>query len=103
MPLTKRVPKGAKRVIAHIRDLVRKPSELPKSAVLTGILLHWMYKAINTCPLGLLPGAVGRPDRTDNLGPKSRHLGNREIEIFFRWWDTQTDPKAAVRAVWGRS
>lgn len=98
-------PKGTQIVVNLLRANVPKPTNLPKLWGERG--LRWTHpcKLVPCCPLGLLPAAT----LACPVGPCSIGVSNDTwdpvwdpaITAFIGWWDSQTDPKAAVEAVWG--
>lgn len=95
------IPPEAMPAVLEIRDKIRRPKNLP-SLIKTGPRTHrlrWTHPVFLTpcCPLGLYPGA-GSAEATSIYEIPSL---DGACSIFWRWWDRQTDPKAAVEAVWG--
>lgn len=95
------IPAAAAPVVAAIRRNVPRPQ--PRDfAALTGSV---RLRCSGTCPQGMIPGArVRTPYRSDDFDGRvsAENLQTEAIRAFARWWDSQTDPEAAVAAVWGR-
>lgn len=115
--MTKRIPKAAKPIVEKIRELVPRPTNLP-SLTTTNTddpVLRWTWPrrpSNQCCPLGLLPNAlVGVPVGPQGTGLWPGHDMDWEewrdkdssVSAFIGWWDAQTDPQAAVNAVWGKA
>jgi hypothetical protein len=93
-PLTRPIPKEALPVVELLRKDVPRPSELPQ---ITWGLCKLRFS--NDCSaMGLHPESFGG-DPYDQI-TFSLSVSYKEIKAFRRWWDEQTDPQAAVDAVW---
>lgn len=93
------IPRAAAPVVWFIRWWVPKPKVLPEP-VRPGNALGWP-NGVCRCPLGLLPGAiVAAPMNAEAAGIDSEH--HDAVREFWGWWDSQTDARAAVDAVWGK-
>ena len=96
MPLTRPIPEDAMPVVEIIRREVPRPRELPVSRSNVGDLLRFG----TACPMGLCPKAeTPTPAGQDTFG---YDVKLHEIWAFFDWWDNESDPQAAVDAVWPR-
>jgi hypothetical protein len=93
MALTRPIPKQAMPIVELIRWWVPKPKRRPVPYFYTGICLRFKGK----CPMGLLPFAEGNaPFKSSQCGgAPTSYIGR-----FAAWWDEQSDPKAAMDAVW---
>ena len=102
------VPKLAKVVIKDIRKNIKKPKTLPfPPNSITNTCLRWRIKHRFYCPLGFYPGL----DFTKSCGgfspgkrsaiPKKAKFNSKQFKSFIHWWDKQTNPEEAVKAVWG--
>ena len=103
--ITRPIPKRARRIVDTIRREVPRPSYLPLYAEWYECRgrLRWVTPAPDcrvVCPLGLLSRPVSpAPIVADDL--PAYKFSDRQVAAFWRWWDEQYDPKAAVEAVWG--
>jgi len=96
-------PKEAEPVRQYIIKNVGRPKTLPQSRYIDH--LRFIKNELKVCPLGLLPLAVRRNpiDKAEmGLSIHSPILRNKDIEIFWTWWDAQTDPQYAVDTVWNK-
>lgn len=111
--MTYECPEAAQPTASLIREKVRRPPVLPRlrtnwksvpeaNALELGKSLRWDKEVgyACCCPAGLLPGAVvGDPCAAKSAGlPDNMQPA---MTAFIDWWDSLTDPKAAVDAVWG--
>lgn len=92
------IPKAALPVVEIIRRDVPRPEELPTLGF-ENVVLRWRNKKTK-CPMGL-------PDASTAVAPAvgTSFAGgvctDTAVKAFGVWWDQQTDPQAAVDAVWG--
>lgn len=87
-----------------IREQVPRPKRLPRATECDGTRLRFYTTPAGyiLCPMGLLPEAKSPcPTGLHNFGkpPGSEY----QIIQSWVWWDSLTDPQAAVDAVWGES
>jgi hypothetical protein len=99
------VPLSARPLARLIRKHVPRPDNLPKPTGYTSINLRWngSYRGndCNTCPGGLLPGAVDpEPEVASDLGPLGKHISQEQLVNFVLWWDCECDSEDAVDALW---
>lgn len=106
MTLTRPIPALAMPVAKVIRRDVARPKRLPKLCNIPdwdgeGQALRWRVSRNFSCPMGQHPLAWA-------LAPTERRefpipgCNQASIGSFGKWWDEQTDPLAAVNAVWGK-
>ena len=79
-------PEAAEPVRQKIRELVKRPKELPTPALLDGCL-HFPVRE-GFCPYVKLPGGT---------------LTFEEGRHFTKWWDRCTEAQQAVDTVWGKA
>lgn len=106
MSLTRPIPKEAEDIAAMIRAEVPRPKSLPESALAGPSMasLRWPHPMFALCcPMGFLPAAEnGEPSDYGCFAEGAFETeANEAIWSFGQWWDEQTDPQAAVDAVWG--
>ena len=104
------VPAEAMPAVKEIRARIPRPRNLPslwttrlgKLPPLWTTRLRWTHPISKApcCPLGLHPESVNRPDATSITGRPDLDV---PCKTFWRWWDSQQDPQAAVDAVWGKA
>lgn len=102
------IPEAAIPMRDFIRKMVPKPEELPESKKTEyGVrALRWQSKrwyGLACCPMGLLSSAKNPSpaDNTQFTGIDEDWLTELCVIDFGHWWDSHTDPKEAVEAVWG--
>ena len=99
MSLTRPIPEAARPVVKILRRDVQRPRELP---IVCRNMTHlrWPHRAMS-CPMGLHPkSSCSSPELTEDF---AYHRTPQEgVEEFANWWDAQTDPQAAMDAVWPR-
>ena len=112
MALTRPIPERAMPIVAILRRDVRRPPYTtlrPFTRGSTG--LRWFRNHETLCPIGLHPKATSQDpdDEYDALWieemfePRTEHLRRTYRRAFYAlidWWDEQTDPHAAVHAIW---
>lgn len=94
------MPKAAQVIAKVIRAKVKRPKRLPQYHTYNNALRFNMKRG-QCCPMGLLPGAKRTTPAfvySFNKSPGTQE----QIELFWRWWDSQTNPQQAVDAVWGK-
>jgi hypothetical protein len=101
--LTRPIPDAAVPVL----ELLRRDVPRPDPGNLNGTVLRWfMFTRTGMgqyCdPLGLHPNAVCGTPRIPDALPGVPVLRREMMQAFADWWDEQTDPQAAVDAVWGQ-
>lgn len=105
MALTRPIPEEAMLVVELIRERIPRPKELPVPWCHDGNELRWKGGDMDgCCPMGMDPSTLDdAPTSQRHFIPDSPFylLGNKPIEIYAYWWDTQTDAQAAVDATWG--
>ena len=99
------IPAEAMPVVEILRRDVPKPHGLPSSRLDSGQQMHWEGCK---CPMGLHPLAESYTPTTpeQSLGfidMDERFRLGEPVDSFLEWWDAQTDPQAAVDAVWGEA
>lgn len=108
--MTTPIPRSARPVVWFIRWWVKKPRTLPRPDSTDLKELRWRKVKLSQrcCPLGLCPAAiVGNPAFPYSAGLTESELEDyaevlTAFESFISWWDSQTDARAAVDAVWGK-
>lgn len=92
------LPKQAEVIAKAIREQVPRPNELPMFYLVSDAKLKLRFN--HKCPMGFLQNAkhVVPSSANDFIVPPGN---DEEIIAFATWWDSQTDPQAAVNAVWG--
>ena len=91
------IPKAAQPIADYIRENVSRPVFLP-TPHRSGCCLSWEGGTYGTCPMGLL-------DEAEHPLPKTIYdfhpnmFTNDGIKYFYTWWDSQTDPQAAINAI----
>ena len=103
----KPIPRAAIPVMRLIRSTVRKPQKLPVLSGLEGeksLRFFFPWSNDEYCPMGLLPSAAdGTPTEVlETWNGKHPPASRTAIKLFWRWWDSLTDARSAVDAVWGR-
>ncbi len=98
MSLTRPIPKTAMPIVEVLRRDVPRPKELPKCGDYVLHLLRWEK---SYCPMGLHPRANSKAPYF-NINDFPSYPKIRAIQRFANWWDDQTDPRAAMDAVWPR-
>ena len=96
------IPAAAMPVVEAIRREVPRPKQLPKPGPRAEHGERAFLRFGAACPMGLLPGArTPCPSSRDEL--YWFELTSHSIVAFYHWWDAQTDARAAMDLVWGRS
>ena len=92
------IPKSALPIAEYIRENAPRPKELPRPRHGEGLRFGLF------CPTGLLSEATDPTPgyRFEFLRPP-KGFSQLAIESFYKWWDSQTDPQAAMDAIWPRS
>ena len=96
-----KMPKAAQVIAKVIRAKVKKPKLLPNKWGHPGSPMRFQRIKGRYCPMGLLPGAKSATpllSESFNKPPGTQ----AQINAFWRWWDSQTNPRQAVDAVWGK-
>jgi hypothetical protein len=95
------IPPEAMPVVRIIRRKVRRPATLPsfRNGQRGGPLRFGKKPNEAYCPMGALPNAIHITPCTPRQAGLPDGL-NRAFNAFVGWWDSQTDPQAAVDAVW---
>ncbi len=112
MALTKPLPEDAMPVIKVIRrDIPRPDWKKFHGNDSGGTALRIRFNHPNPkiglricCPMGMHEKASNNCPQTDVefLGDAWKEvMGWGTVGTFYRWWDEQKDPEAAVQAVWG--
>ena len=106
MGITRKIPLDAKPIVEMLRRDVERPRSLPVFLDTGSRSLVWFIDDGDghvdcACPMGLHPKA------TNHMPTSWEHFfgwecESRAIRAFARWWDEQTDRRAAVDAVWPR-
>lgn len=108
MSLTRPIPIEAWPVVEVLRRDVPRPE--PSAFVLgfLGRCTPCLRDRTGRCPMGMHP-TVSKGVRTptrhrhfESGGPLGDPAKESAIDAFFRFWDQQSDPEAAVAAVWDR-
>lgn len=95
------IPRSARPVVWFIRWWVKKPRTLPTPMLGWPTRPGFRWKC-GYCPIGLLPMAESPAPggaRGAGLDTDDSKLTNA-VCAFWNWWDSQTDARAAVDAVW---
>jgi len=92
MPLLP-IPDDAMPVVEILRRDVPKPKDLPKPTRND----CWLRFCNGYCPMGLHSEALTPAPMNNSEFPLATDDSRRVFEYF---WDNQTDPQAAVDAVW---
>ena len=107
MTLTRPIPLEARPVLKVIRNSSERPAALPGPG--DEVAMRWIIGRDYYCPMGLCACAMrGDPVvmldfiGNDKFG-KYPDLSDDAVYEFSDWWDEQTDPQAAVDAVWGKT
>ncbi len=97
--LTRPIPQDAMPVVTILRRDVERPKDLPEALGLNGRGLRWVDDS-ETCPMGFHDQSTfWLPDDCTEFA--GGICSNDSVGEFSDWWDMQTDPQAAVNAVWG--
>lgn len=96
-----KLPKAAMPAVKEIRKRIPRPNNLPSEPPGYHVL-RWTHPISHKfcCPLGLHPENVDRPTAVSITGKPGL---SEACGAFWHWWDAQTDPQAAVDAVWGKA
>lgn len=96
MPLTRPIPPEAMPVVWVLRSDVRRPHDLPLAYAREP--LRFKVPGGTCCPMGLHRKARSLAPTTAQLFPTG--VGRFAVRSFGWWWDEQSDPIAAMDAVW---
>ena len=89
------IPAEAMPVVEVLRRDVPRPETLPE---FRNTRLRWgrTSRRFGKCAMGLHPKAWHDTPMTEDTFPAPESA----VVAFYGWWDSQTDPQAAVDAVW---
>ena len=105
--LVNSIPEDAMPVVEIIRRDVPRPTRLPGFSIYFANIKCLRFNGCS-CPMGLHKNSTSytptQPEAFlgDDLIMEERMRLGEPVESFAHWWDKQTDPKAAVDAVWGK-
>lgn len=95
MPLTRPIPEVAYPVLEILRAEVPRPGTLPIPKGTSACYLRWN----SYCPMGLHLDSTW-PTPASRVSFAGGKCSSDAIEAFADWFDGQTDPQAAVDAIW---
>jgi hypothetical protein len=108
MPLTRPIPPEALPIAEILRRDVARPdpdeSKLMESPFDKGAkVIRWATEPAYAClcPMGMHPDAQSPLPSYAEEFPACEDAG--AVDAFGTWFDEQTDPHAAVEAIWGKA
>ena len=101
--MTLRIPAAARPVVEIIRREVKRPSRPPSRVASWENENCFVLRWHGGCPIGLHPDSFSEAPGTVLNAARVFRKHEEAFHSFIKWWDAQTDARAAMDAVWPKA